>query len=294
MAKGDSLPNAEKELALSIRKTYDQYQYLFYFLPNLQEYAQQRIDLGKQKHLATKEEKNPNTKFVENKVIIQISENSDLLKYANLHSVQMQESMSVVRKIYNSILTKDYFINYMNNPERSFEEDRQLVIDIFTEEFEDCEDLYSLLEDQNIYWTDEPEFVVGMIIRTIKGIKEDRPFRLMPLYKNEDDEVFARRLFSHAMINFDKYNKIIAEFTDNWEVERITLMDILILEIAISEMIEFSDIPIKVTLDEYIELARYYSTAGSSQFVNGVLDKIVQYLKDNNKIRKHGIGLIDN
>jgi N utilization substance protein B len=278
----NSLPAAEKELKLSINKTYDQYKYLFCFLPLLQEHAQSKMEKGRQKFLPTDDEKNPNTRFVNNKLIKQISENTDLQNFVKKNSVILADAKSIVSKMYSKITEKDYFSEYMSIPDISFRQEKRLVIEILYNEFEDFDDLYSLLEEQSIYWTDEPEFVVSNIIKTVSSIREDSPFSLMPLYKNADDERFAGRLLTHAVVNFDNYNSLIDKHTPNWDVERIALMDILVLIIAISEVMEFPDIPVKVSLDEYIDLARFYSTSSSSVFVNGVLDKIVEYFEQNN------------
>jgi N utilization substance protein B len=283
---------AEKELKLSISKTYEQYKYLFCFISLLQEYAQNKIEIGRQKFLPTDDEKNPNMRFINNKLIKQITENEDLQNFSNKNSAIMADAMSVVGKMYNNITGKEYFSEYMSNPKTSFKQDKKLVIDILCNEFEDFDDLYSLLEEQSIYWTDEPEFVVSNIIKTINSIKEDKPFSLMPLYKNTDDEIFAERLLKHAIEHYDEYNVLIDKHTPNWDVERIALMDTLILIIAISEFIEFTDIPVKVTLDEYIDLARFYSTSSSCIFVNGVLDKLVDYFEQNNLLHKTGKGLV--
>ena len=288
-----SLVAAEKELALSIRKTYDQYNYLFWFVPLLQDLAIRRIDLGLQKHLPSEEELNPNTKFAENKVIKQISENAALIKFAEQNSVIMTDAASIIRKMYRNITKRDYFKEYMNDPVRSFAGDRRLVIDILETEFEDFEDLYNMLEEQSIYWTDEPEFVVSVIIKTVKTIRQDKPFELFPLFKNSDDAEFGRRLLRHAILNYDEYNETVDKFTPNWDLERIAFMDKITIVSAMSEIMEFPNIPVKVTLDEYIDLARYYSTPGSSVFVNGVLDRIVWDFGSKNLIRKEGSGLID-
>jgi N utilization substance protein B len=286
------LSATEKELKLSISKTYEQYKYLFCFIPLLQEHAQNRIEIGRQKFLPTDDEKNPNMKFINNKLIKQIAENRDLQSFSTKNSAILADAMPVVGKMYGNITGKDYFLEYMSSPETSFKQDKKLVVDILCNEFEDFDDLYSLLEEQSIYWTDEPEFVVSNIIKTVNSIKEDKPFVLMPLYKNSDDAMFAERLLKHAVENYDRYNKLIDEHTPNWDVERIALMDILILIIAISEFIEFADIPVKVTLDEYIDLARFYSTSSSCVFVNGVLDKLVDYFERNSLLNKTGKGLI--
>jgi N utilization substance protein B len=288
-----SLPAAEKELRLSINKTYDQYKYLFCFIPLLQEHAQSKIEKGRHKFLPTDDEKNPNMRFINNKLIKQISENTDIQNFANKNSVLLADAKSIVSKMYNNITGKDYFYEYMSLPEISFIQDRKLVVEILYNEFEDFDDLYSLLEEQSIYWTDEPEFVISNIIKTVFSIKENKQFSLLPLYKNDDDEKFAERLLCHTIVNFDKYNAIVDQHTPNWDIERIALMDILVLIIAISELIEFPDIPVKVTLDEYIDLARFYSTSSSSLFVNGVLDKIVEYFEQNNMLNKIGRGLHD-
>jgi N utilization substance protein B len=286
------LQAVEKELRLSISKTYEQYKYLFCFIPLLQEYAQNRIEIGKQKFLPTDDEKNPNIRFINNKLIKQIAENKELQSFSTKNSAILSDAMSVITKMYSNISGKDYFLEYMSQPETSFKHDKKLVIDILCNEFEDFDDLYSLLEEQSIFWTDESEFVVSNIIKTVNYIREDKLFSLMPLYKNSDDELFAERLLKHAVANYDKYNTLIDEHTPNWDVERIALMDILILIIAISELIEFPDIPVKVTLDEYIDLARFYSTSSSCVFVNGVLDKLVEYFETNHLLAKAGKGLI--
>ncbi|MDR0724727.1 MAG: transcription antitermination factor NusB [Prevotellaceae bacterium] len=287
------LPAAEKELRLSINKTYEQYKYLFCFIPLLQEHAQNKIEIGRQKFLPTDAEKNPNLRFINNKLIKQIAENKDLQSFSTKNSAILADAMNVIGKMYGNITGKNYFMEYMSNPETSFKLDKKLVIGILCNEFEDFDDLHNLLEEQSIYWTDEPEFVVSNIIKTVNIIKEDQPFELMPLYKNSDDEMFAERLLKHAVENYDKYNALIDEHTPNWDVERIALMDILILIVATSEFIEFADIPVKVTLDEYIDLSRFYSTSSSCVFVNGVLDKLVDYFEQNNMLHKTGKGLIE-
>ena len=289
----NSLPAAEKELALSIGKTYDQYKYLFLFLPMLQDYAQSRIDIGKQKYLPTDVEINPNTKFAENRAILQIAANADLRKYAERNSATLAEASGVVKKMYANILERDYYKTYMENTGHSFVEDRQLLVHILVNEFEDFDDLEMLLEEQSIYWTDEPGFVLSTIIRTIKTMTASKPLQLLEFFKKPEDEEFARRLFRCSAANFEEYSKLIDEYTPNWDVDRIAYTDTLLLVAAIAELVEFPFIPIKVTMDEYIELARFYSTSGSSTFINGVLDKAVNELKAKGMINKRGAGLLE-
>ncbi|MDR1887523.1 MAG: transcription antitermination factor NusB, partial [Prevotellaceae bacterium] len=271
---------------LSINKTYDQYKYLFCLIPLLQEHADGKIERGRQKYLPTDDEKNPNTRFVNNRLIKQIAENAELQSFSNKNSAILADAKSLVGKMYNNMTGREYFSGYMSAPDVSFRQDKKLVMDILCHEFEDFDDLYSLLEEQSIYWTDESEFVVSNIIKTVNSIRENKSFSLMPLYKNTEDETFAERLLRHAVVNYDKYNLLIDENTPNWDIDRIALIDILILIIATSEFIEFPDIPVRVTLDEYIDLARFYSTSSSSVFVNGVLDRVVDYFEQNKILNK--------
>jgi N utilization substance protein B len=154
--------------------------------------------------------------------------------------------------------------------------------------------LYQVLEEQSMYWIDDVDFVISMITKTLGNFKigDTQNKALMPLYKNEDDHEFVKQLFVKTIANHTEIKQIIEEHTQNWDVERIAFIDILIMEMAINEMIEFSSIPIRVTLDEYIEMAKFYSTEKSNTFINGILDKVVANLKKQNKITKQGRGLV--
>ena len=165
---------------------------------------------------------------------------------------------------------------------------------IFKKNIAQTEDLYASLEEQSIYWNDEVEFVISIILKTLKNFNEDQGenAQLMTLFKNTDDVEFVKTLFRKTVLNKDKYLELIKEFTKNWEIERIAFMDILILQLAINEVTEFPSIPTKVTFNEYLEIAKFYSTNKSSMFINGVLDKIIKHLKENNVIKKQGRGLI--
>jgi N utilization substance protein B len=182
----------------------------------------------------------------------------------------------------------------MKDPNTDYNKDKELIISIFTNEFEDWEYFYQLLEEQSIFWNDDIEFVISMIIKTIDGFHEkNAEGKLMPLYKNDDDREFGKQLLRKSILQFSQFRKTIDEYTKNWEVERIAAMDIYIMVAALTEIMEFPSIPVKVTLNEYIDIARYYSTTKSNEFVNGILDKIVDDLKKENKIIKTGRGLIN-
>lgn len=290
-----TISGSEKDLFLSIEKTYDLYHYLMKLFVEVADFAQNRIEIGRQKHRPTPEELNPNTKFIDSKVVAILRNNEQLNKRLNQNKLSWESNPDLIKKLYNSLTTSQYYADYMADSTRSFEQDRAFAVEFFTNEIEDFEDLYQNLEDQSIYWVDEVEFVLGMIIKTLKKFKEDQPTYkgLLPLYKDESDVDFTKRLFRKATVNHVQYRAFVDEYTKNWDVERIAYMDILILIEAIAELLEFKDIPVNITMNEFIDISKYYSTENSSTFINGVLDKIVKDLTEKGVIVKVGLGLID-
>jgi N utilization substance protein B len=187
-----------------------------------------------------------------------------------------------------------YFKEYMEDSVHSYEQDRKIIMEIYSSEIINTESIYQTLEEQSIYWNDEVEFVISMITKTIKGIKENEGENapLMELFKNDDDRDYARDLFRKAVMHKEEYSKLVESFAENWDVERIALIDMLILIMAITEAVTFPSIPTRVTINEYLEIAKFYSTEKSSLFINGLLDKIFKHLKEEQKIVKIGRGLI--
>ncbi len=289
-----SVNKFEKELFFSIQKTYDLYHYLLVLVTDLADYANSRIEIALQKMVPTREDLNPNTKFVENRIIQQLRANKQLNQYLNITRLSWVNSPELIKKLHNRIRMTPYFKEYMDDPARNFEQDKKLIIDIYTTEIINTEGIFQTLEEQSIYWNDEVEFVISMIAKTIKGFKEedDENANLMPLFKNEDDKEFARDLFRKAVMHKEDYAKLIETYTENWDVERIAFLDMLILVMAITEAVAFPSIPTRVTINEYLEIAKFYSTEKSSLFINGLLDKIFKHLKDEQKIVKTGRGLI--
>ncbi|HEX2395954.1 MAG TPA: transcription antitermination factor NusB [Bacteroidales bacterium] len=289
-----SINKYEKELFFSIQKTYDLYHYLLLLIIDIADYANSRIDIARQKMIPTREDLNPNTKFVENSIIKQLRVNRQFNQYLNSNKLSWVNSPELIKKLHNRIRMTSYFKEYMEKPDRNYEQDKKLIIDIFTTEIVDAEGIYQTLEEQSIYWNDEVEFVISMIAKTIKDFHEDQneDAPLMSLFKNDDDREFARDLFRKSVVHKEEYTKLIESYTENWDVERIAFLDMLILVMAITEAIAFTSIPTRVTINEYLEIAKFYSTEKSSVFINGLLDKIFKYLKDNNQIVKTGRGLI--
>jgi len=289
-----SINNTEKELFFSLQKTYDLYHYLMALVIEIEKFAEDRIDLGLKKHRPSSADLAPNTRFVNNLLICQLKTNISLTKYLESAKLSWADQDELIRKLYLSLTEQDFYKEYMAAEVNSYADDRKLVEDIFKYLILDNEDIESLLEEQSIYWNDDLDFVVSMILKTFKKFKEfsDDHQALLPMYKDEEDRQFAKDLYRKVVLNHSDNVVLIKQHTVNWDIERIAFIDNLILELALSEFLYFPSIPTKVTMNEYIELSKYYSTEKSRNFINGILDKALKDLKKANKILKAGRGLI--
>ena len=288
-----TIDSSDKQLQQSIKKTYDLY-FLLLLIIKVADYAQERIDIASNKILPTDEDLHPNKRFVENKVIQLIRSSSQLKAYVQTMKISWDDYPEVIKKLYQKITETEYYNKYMHGQVIGFEADRQLIDEIYTNEFEGWEYLYQLLEEQSVYWNDDIEFVLSMILKTVSAFNAKMlEAHLLPLYKNDEDKDFGKSLLRKCILKNSEYREIIDRYTKNWEIERIAQIDILIMVAALAEFMEFPSIPIKVTLNEYIDIARFYSTNKSHEFVNGILDKIVSDLQKENKIIKTGRGLLD-
>jgi N utilization substance protein B len=287
-AQNTSCEVANKTLSYSIHKTYDLYHYLMQLVVEISDYAVQQIELGKQKNFPTEQELHPNTKFADNEFIQLVRGNVPLRRYCERQRLSWGANPEVVKKLLASLYAADFFRQYMDNPSRSFAEDNSLVIQLYAELLEDFEPLLLALEDQNIYWVDDVEFTISQIIKTFKQFRREQSSEtpLAPLYAKKDEALFAERVLTRALTNSAAYCDLIDRHTKNWDVERVAFMDIVIMITAMAELMEFPDIPIRVSLNEYIEIAKYYSTPNSSLFINGVLDRVVSELKQEKTLVK--------
>ncbi len=293
-SSGQTINQAEKDLFFSIQKSYDLYHYLILLVLDVVDYAESRIDLAKNKRMPTQEDLNPNTKFIDNKLVKLLKKNDDLNKYLNDQKLSWVNYPELIKSLYNVIRDSEIYHKYMTSDVRGFNEDKKFISDIFAKILTDFEPLYQNLEEQSIYWNDDIEFVIGMILKSLRAFKasSDETVELMPLFKNEEDRDFVKRLFRKSILNHKENEDLISGFIKNWDVERVAFMDVVVMSLAVTELVEFNEIPIKVSLDEYIEIAKYYSTQKSNVFINGILDKIVDHLKKEGKIKKVGRGLI--
>lgn len=289
-----SINNTEKELFFSIQKTYDLYHYLFQLAVEIANHANSVIELRKKKHFPTKDDLNPNTRFVNNLVVHQIRTNSTLKKQLEQSKLSWENEPELIKKLYTALVNADFYTAYMSAKDHSHQDDKKLIEQLFAEIILQSEDLLYLLEEQSIYWNDDVDFVISMIIKTLKKFKEytGENQSLLPIFKDDEDREFAKNLYRKTVVNHSELKKIVEEHTVNWDIERIACIDTLILELAIAEFLYFPSIPTKVTLNEYIELSKYYSTQKSRNFINGILDKALKALKKDNRIIKAGRGLI--
>ncbi len=290
----DNLAQAETELMFSIGKTYDLYHYLLLLVLEVADVAGEKIDQALQKRMPTAEDLNPQRRFIDNLVIAQLRKNIPFNKYISDKKISWSNFSHIPRLLYNKMIVWEAFDEYMKSENQSYLADKKFIIRLITDLFSNSEDLMSNLEEQSIYWNDDMEYISAMIEKTLKKFKSDSAENssLMPLFKNEEDEEFVKILFRKAVIHYKTCSDLIDKNTTNWEVERIALMDILVMQLAITEILEFPEIPVKVTLNEYIEIAKYYCTSKSSTFVNGILDNIVKEIRENGLLNKSGRGLV--
>ncbi|NDV94949.1 transcription antitermination factor NusB [Dysgonomonas sp. 521] len=282
------LRKAENELMLSLQKSYDLYFYLLSLMVELTNTYAQKVDVRKSKLLPTKEDISPNTKLLDNKFIIQLKQNSEFVKYLQDRPFSWSEHEAFIRSLLDNILNSDVYKEYIENQSQQYDDDREFWRKVFKQIICTDEDLYSILEDECLYWNDDIEIIESFVLKTIKRFDESKGDRqeLLPMFKDETDKEFAVKLLRESLLNSKEYKELIDKYTKNWESERIALMDMVIMQIAIAEIMEFPSIPINVTLNEYIDIAKSYSTAKSASFINGILDAIVKELKEEKKIIK--------
>jgi transcription termination factor len=283
---------SEKTLMTSIDKAYDLYFQLLILPVEIAHYAEQRQELAKQKKLPTHEDLNPNTKFIDNQVIRTIANSDAVNDRVAARKLGWARHGDLIRTLYTQLTESDYYKEYMQSGERSFAEDRKFIEDFF-KELPGSDALENELEEMSILWSDDMPYIVMMILRTLSNLRPTHTeLKVAPKFKSDEDPAFVKTLFEKSLVNYDAYQNYIEKFTANWDIERIVFMDNLIIGTAMAELTSFPSIPVKVTLDEYIEISKYYSTPGSSTFINGVLDKIVDSLTAEGSIKKAGRGLI--
>lgn len=290
------IAKGEKDLLTSIDKIYELFIYQLSILIELRRFEEKLQEERKHKRLPTSEDLNPNEKFIKNRLLVQLSENEMLLKKINEYKISWVDQQEFVKKIYQKIVSTDSYTEFMQTKNTSYDDDTALVIKLFKNQIADHDILQHIFEEKNIHWSDDHYFVCGYVVNALRDFKEElgANYQLPNLYKDKEDEFdFIKTLYRMVLINNDEYEKVIMSKAQNWESDRIAAVDFILMKMAICELEKMSSIPVKVTLNEYIEISKLYSTPKSRMFINGVLDKLVVEFKSEGKIQKKGRGLMN-
>ncbi len=292
--QSDNLDKEEKFLFQSIENTQDLYLLLLSALIEIKKKEEAYIDLASKKHLATKEERNPSLKFIQNKVLTLLSESEALEDALDDRKIKnWKNNDDIILFLIESIKASDLYKSYMEKPVGSFDDDKFFITDLYTEVIAPSDKLYDYLEDYKLTWVDDLPGINTLILKQIKQLRSENDTLILPkVYKDEDDKEFVKNLFRRTVLNEVELSKEYIDKTPNWDVERIAEIDTIILKMAICELLKFPSIPAKVTINEYLEIAKEYSTPKSSIFINGILDNLVKEFENENKLKKSGRGLL--
>lgn len=288
-----ALEPARKELLLSCEKTLDLYYFLLNVCGSLKMVAYDKIEALRNKFHPTEAERNPNMKFVNNRFFKALEENAEFQKYCSRKGLVWGEYDIFIKKLLASVTASDYYKEYMESPEDSFKADCLLARRIFEEEFEDNESLEPILEDISLYWIDDVNYVLNNIIYAIDSMIAGKPLILPDVFIKEEDRDFVLKLLEVSLLHYDEYFQLVCKSLDNWDSDRLVSTDATLIVMGIAEAVAFPNIPAKVTINEYVEISKYYSTVNSRVFVNGLLDKIIQAKIASGEIVKTGRGLLD-
>ena len=274
-----NMDSAEKELLFSLSKAYHLYNYLLLLIIAVTKEARHQVEV-----LTTRAKREgtepPSDKFAYNKFAMQLEENKMLQEFVETQKQTWDDDVEFIRKLYGQITQSDIYRHYMENQDDSYEADREVWRQLYKALVVENDDLSSLLEDKSLYWNDDKEVVDTFVLKTIKRFdpKNKKNQELLPEYKDEEDKDFARRLFRATIMNADQYQRYMSDASRNWDFSRLAYMDVVIMQIAIAEMLTFPAIPISVTINEFVDLAKIYSTPKSGSYINGMLDSIARYL----------------
>lgn len=282
-----NMDNAEKELLFSLSKAYDLYNCLLSLIVAVSREAHLHYDVEVAR--ARREGKDvPSGKFANNRFAMQLEENKQLCEYMETQKQSWADNIEFVRNLLSQMEQSQVYKDYIDSPEDSYEDDREVWRKLYKALIMENENLDSLLEERSLYWNDDKEIVDTFVLKTIKRFdpKNKAKQELLPEFKDEEDKDFAVKLFRATILNADQYQRFMSETSRNWDFSRLAYMDVVIMQIAIAEMMNFPNIPVSVTINEYVDLAKLYSTPKSGSYINGMLDAIAHYLADTGKMMK--------
>ena len=293
--KEGSVEDAHKLLYSALEKTYDLYLLLLLLISEMQDAAIERIETGRIKKQPTHEDLHPNTKFVNNKPLRVIIKSKALAKEAANRSLGWGQEQDIVKRLFKSLVASEEYCAYMDNEERGFQHDRESLNRMFRKHLINDDILQDWIEEQSILWSDDLDLASSIALKTVKTIAEDsEDLELSEMWKEDgDDKHFLDTLFSKTLAMAGEHDEAIESAASNWDLERIATMDLILLRMALAEARNFESVPLKVTMNEYIDLAKFYSTEKSGAFVNGVLDKLFKTMREDGRIVKTGRGLIE-
>ena len=288
LKKSNDLAAAEKELIFSLNKSYELYHLLLLLLIALTREEQLRIDAAKNKIYLSASDSHLNMKLADNLFVAKLAANKKLQEYVERQKISWAEESDFLRYMLNKIKSSDLYGAYVSSAEQSFETDREFWKKVFKTIIVPDENFLNLLESQSLYWNDDLDIISTFVLKSIKKYDEQSSDdqELLPMFKDDDDLEFARKLFRESVLAIDRNRNLIDLHAKNWEIERVALMDVVIMSVALVEIETFPEIPLKVSLNEYIEIAKSYSTAKSGHFINGILDSIIVQLKKEGKLTK--------
>lgn len=295
----NDLPKGEKLLLQSIDKIRELLIYQMSFIIEMKDFGQKRLEKGKEKYFPTDADLDPNMRFVENRLITKIEDNREYRRWHDRLKINWSEDDSIVRKAYLNMLNRSFYEKYMELPASTFEHDMEMLVKMIKKVLSDFELLQDNYESRSIFWAFDTYYTANlMLMKVLKSMEEtDDEYTPLPDLLTQDEEeediAFMKTLFRKTILNGEQYGAMIDEKAKNWELERIALMDTILIKMALAELMEFPSIPVKVTLNEYIDISKYYSSEKSKVFINGILDKLIADLKEKKMIKKTGRGLME-
>ena len=300
-SESDSIGKTEKQLISNLDRLYDLYIYQLSFLTAVQRFAEEALETSKNKYIPTEEDLNPNTRFVENRFLCQINSNRDFQRKEAALKINWSGATEIIRKVFSEFRASEDFTNYLKREKSNYDLDKEIILSLIRNELIGNDVLRSYFEVINSMWSEDFYMAFALVNLTIHGYmeKSGEEIPLPPLYKGQtlsqisEDKTFVLNLIRQTIVNSDKYDEIIANKATNWEFDRIAVMDLILMRMGMAEIFEFSSIPLKVTLNEVIELAKHFSSPRSSVFINGLLDRTIAEGLKNKTIVKTGRGLIE-
>lgn len=284
--EGKDVAVAEKELFFSLSKAYDLYQQLMLLTVSINNIAIRAVETKQARARRLGETDNVSTKFIDNRFMKQLEQNEQLIDFRDHQKRTWADEEEFVRRLYNQIVESDIYNEYMQSQEDSYEADREVWRKIYRNIICNSEELDEVLENMSLYWNDDKQIVDTFVLKTIKKFEEANGAQqpLLPEFRNDEDKAYTSRLIRNALTNEEQYRQLISDQTHNWKLDRMATMDVIIMQIALAEIITCPEIPISVSINEYVEIAKAYSTPRSGGYINGVLDNISKRLLAENKL----------